>query len=238
MEIALLLLSVLIGGMIPFVYKAKEINYRYLLTFSGAYLLCITVVHMLPELFYEADSSLIVISSFLLGGFFLQKVLELFSGGVEHGHVHVHSSFSPIVLVLSLCLHAFLEGTALSSVGHHHNHDHHGGHLLYGIILHKIPAAFALSSLLMAQGIKKRKHITYLIIFALASPLGLFSINLLSDVLHGSITEYLFAIVTGNLLHIATTIFFESSPEHRLDKKKWFFLLLGVGLALVAEFFG
>ncbi|MBL4710802.1 MAG: ZIP family metal transporter, partial [Flavobacteriales bacterium] len=58
-----------------------------LLSFSGAYLLGICFLHLIPELFEENDSS---VGLYLLIGFFLQLILDYFSGGIEHGHAHVN----------------------------------------------------------------------------------------------------------------------------------------------------
>jgi hypothetical protein len=48
----------------------------------------------------------------------------------------------------------------------------------------------------------------------------------------------LFALVTGNFLHISTTIFMESSPGHRLNLTKLLVVLAGTTLALATEFLG
>jgi len=46
---------------------------------------------------------------------------------------------------------------------------------------------------------------------------------------------FLFAFVAGNFLHISTTIFIESSPEHKWSGQKIVVGLLGAGLAVFAE---
>jgi zinc and cadmium transporter len=46
----------------------------------------------------------------------------------------------------------------------------------------------------------------------------------------------LFAIVSGNFLHISTTIYFESSPDHSFHRKKILISLLGAALAILIEF--
>src|ERR1043165_5674269 len=86
-----LLFSVaMLGGLIAYA-KPKIDNgfYRLSLVFAGAYLFSITVIHILPELFH-ASNNYGLLGMLVLGGFFLQQVLEFVSKGVEHGHVHVH----------------------------------------------------------------------------------------------------------------------------------------------------
>src|SRR5687767_1833145 len=117
------------GLLIYFVPKGKGSNYKLLLVFAGAYLFAITVIHILPEL-YRENIGLDLIGLFVLAGFFLQQFLEYFTSGIEHGHIHTHEhkdhhthrhhhsmhqqSISALVLLLALCIHAFLEGCMLA----------------------------------------------------------------------------------------------------------------------------
>jgi FtsH-binding integral membrane protein len=77
-----------------------------------------------------------------------------------------------------------------------------------------------------------------LIIFSIASPAGLIFSELLNqyDVLGREGFLILFAVVSGNFLHISTTIYFESSPDHSFHKKKIFISLIGALLAILIEF--
>jgi hypothetical protein len=111
--------------------------------------------------------------------------------------------------------------------------------VLLGIVLHRMPAAFALMTVLTFQLGSIKKALPYLIGFSIAAPLGL----LLSDFLSANrlITEagmiYLYALVCGNFLHISTTIVFESSPEHRFNAVKLMVALVGAGVAVGVEYF-
>lgn len=241
-EYIILFLSVVIGGGIAFFVKNyKQSILQMLLSFVGAYVLGITVLHLLPGVYSGHDH---FIGLWVLGGFFIQILLDLLSGGVEHGHIHpTHEPKTSLAIqiLLGLCVHAFIEGMPLESYdsfnqdtfGHDHNHEH----FLYGIILHKIPAAFVLVSLLLLSKFKKSFVIIALIVFGLMSPLGAFSTGLLIDngVLQPSSTKILLAIVVGAFLHISTTILFEteSKGHHHISFKKILMILLGVALALL-----
>jgi zinc transporter ZupT len=84
----------------------------------------------------------------------------------------------------------------------------------------------------------KRRAIPYLLVFSLAAPLGLFiseyfvEINLLSET--GLI--FLYALVTGNFLHISTTIVFESSPDHHFNARKLAVAIVGSLVAVAVEY--
>jgi zinc transporter ZupT len=222
-------------------YKNK-IQVKSLLIFGGAYLFSITIIHLLPEVF-EKVSEYEALPYFVLLGFFFQLLLEQFSQGAEHGHIHISGKASvgisrPILLLLSLSIHAFLEGTLLAQP-EVINGNHNSNALLIGIILHKIPAAIALVTVLITWLNSKVSISIYLIIFALASPLGLLTSHYLN--VYNLITEdqlmILFAVVSGSFLHISTTIFFETNPEHLLNYRKIVISLVGVAFAVLAEFF-
>jgi len=239
-----LFFSALLGGLYALrVTKTKESQVKTVLVFAGSFLFSITVVHILPELF-ETHKNQFHIGLYILGGFFFQQILEYFTSGVEHGHMHVHNHgkahapWSGISLMAALCVHAFLEGTILAHPGVIHDGHSQGG-LLTGVVLHKVPAALALMTVLSCHYEKRQTQLILLFIFALASPLGVVAGHVISPM--GIFSEdgmvMLFAFVAGNFLHISTTIFIESSPEHRWNSKKLIISLLGAALAIAAETF-
>jgi len=233
-EYLILFLSVLIGGGLAFFIKEyKPSTLQMLLSFVGSYVLGITVLHLLPSVYTGHSHS---IGLWILAGFFIQIILEILSGGVEHGHIHpTHEPKMGFALqiLFGLCIHAFLEGMPLP---HYHNHDEH--HLLWGIILHKLPAAFVLVFLLTLSKFKKSFVLTALIIFSLMSPLGALTADFLTTkgIFNKETTEpILIAIVVGSFLHISTTILFEteSKSHHHISLKKVVMIVAGLGLALL-----
>lgn len=225
------------GGMIFLLPNLKDATFKLILGFGGAYLFSITLIHILPELFETTHH--IKTGIFLLLGFFLQLILEFFSGGVEHGHLHSHQSnhlLNNILLIVSLGIHALLEGMLLA----HPLHGHAGASstLLFAVILHKIPVAFALMSILLHRKAKKRFAVILLVIFASSSPLGMFLSDLFytKEFISEQVMEILFALVAGSFLHISTTIFFETSPHHKLNVRHWTVMLLGCLLAISLEY--
>ncbi len=228
-----LFLSAFLGGASVFLFK-KDIgkNLKLILSFSGAYLFAITVLHLIPDAYESKDH---FVGVFILGGFLFQILLEQFSEGIEHGHVHHHAQEHgafPFGIMVSLCLHAFLEGMPLAKT--------HQQELVFGIALHHIPAAFALGSVLVQNKIQKSNVLLLLVIFALMTPGGYLLSNVLSRSMAG--LEVYFArimgIVIGIFLHISTTILFESSNDHHFNMRKTIAVLIGSGIALIAFFAG
>lgn len=227
-----LIISTLAGGLAFTVFPSLSKNIRLPLVFAGSYLLAITILHIIPELF-TISANPKQVGLYVLLGFFLQQVLEYFSSGVEHGHVHSDHALSAggrFSMITALMIHSLLEGTLLTHDSPFHE-EHESHSLLIGIVLHKMPAAFALMATMSGLG---KKAIAILILFSIASPIGF----LLSDYVLASQESILimFAIVGGSFLHIATTIFVEASPNHRFGLNKIVISILGALFAVLAEF--
>lgn len=224
------LLSVLIGYFIALFLKPKsKKNLKLLLAFSGSFLLALTVMHLLPEV-YEADlhhseehhhhhSSPIGI--FIMVGIIFQIILEYFSKGAEHGHVHSHDHHHnmPWLLFFSLCLHALLEGMPINQ----------NNHLAYGIAIHHFPIAIILTTFLQNAKLNKNAIFLFMIGFALMTPVGTYLSENLNFLTH--YYTQISGIVIGILFHISSTIIFESSEGHKFNLAKLLVIVLGVVLA-------
>jgi zinc transporter ZupT len=219
MNYLLPLFSVLIGyGIALFLKPKNKTNLKLLLAFSGSFLLSLTVMHLLPDV-YKSDNP--NIGLYIMAGILFQIVLEFFSKGAEHGHVHGHEKMNqmPWLLFISLCIHAFLEGFPVS---HHHN-------LAVGIAIHHLPIAIILTTFFINASLDKKAIFIFMITFAIMTPLG----TLLSDylpILNDYYTE-ITAVVIGILFHISSTIIFESSEGHKFNIAKVSMIILGIGLA-------
>lgn len=224
-----LFFSAFLGGLAIFAVKNDKSQWlKLILSFSGAYLFAITVLHLIPDAYHGNDGH--TIGVYILVGFLLQVILEQFSEGIEHGHIHKHhhSHAFPYGIMISLCLHAFLEGMPLAK-------DHHN-EFIFGIALHHIPAAFALASILLQNHISKKGIVLYVALFAIMAPLGYYISLGLSNGSIGGIEAYfnkIMGVVIGIFLHISTTILFESSAEHKINIRKMIAVLLGIGVALL-----
>jgi zinc transporter ZupT len=219
MNYILPLLSVLLGyGIALFLKPKTKKNLKLLLAFSGSFLLSLTVMHLLPEV-YESHNH--HIGLFIMIGILFQILLEFFSKGAEHGHVHGHEKITqmPWLLFISLCLHALLEGFP---VGHHHD-------LAIGIAIHHLPIAVILTTFFLNAKLNKVALFFFMLAFAIMTPLGTF-ISSGFPMLNDYYTE-ITAIVIGILFHISSTIIFESSEGHKFNIAKISMIILGIILA-------
>lgn len=245
--ILLLLGSIAIGGLIVhFLSGTKnQLFIKLLLAFSGGLLIAIAFLHFIPEIYHKHGEK---IGIYVLIGFLVQLVLEYGSKGIEHGHIHITGKKIPVLLMISLSIHAVIEGIPLANqleigqaftenaahhVGHDHSHDHASGGLLYGILVHKIPVAIALMTLLYGSGYSKLRSWIILSIFALMSPLGLLIGKFGLQIENNYFVDMMLAIVVGMFLHVSTTIIFETSEGHKFNFVKLASILLGVALAFL-----
>ncbi|MEE2700116.1 MAG: ZIP family metal transporter [Bacteroidota bacterium] len=226
LTIVLLLVSVIAGAIVVELFNIKKSkNIQLLLTFSGAYLLAISFLHLLPELFWHNTTE--NIGLYILAGFVIQILLEYFSQGIEHGHFH-KGNIIPFSVLFSLCLHALFEGIPLGGDLNQHTHNA----LLYGIVLHKMPVAIVLMTLFLQAKMKKSRAYLLLFLFALMAPLGVFAGNIFN-----ALSRYhneILAIVIGIFLHISTTILFESTDGHKFSIIKILTIIVGALLAIVS----
>lgn len=225
MTYLLLIASVFLGAVLVFVIKPTAKFTRLLLAFSGAYLLSVTILHLLPEVYVNhPDPKRIGI--LILTGIIIQSILESFSKGAEHGHIHLHKKEHqfPWLLFISLCVHAFSDGLPI------HNHQGHQHSLLWAVVVHKIPIAIVLTTFLVHASYKKRTIIVLLSIFALMSPLGVLLAQKSSFI--AAYSAEVTAVIIGVFLHISTIILFESTENHKFNFQKFTAIILGVLLTI------
>lgn len=255
-------ISIVLGYIVAILIKpGNKKNIKLLLAFSGAFLLTMTVSHLLPEVYaYVIENKHIApdavaaaethlhhghhhthllttddhshshdhkamktIGLFIMLGIVFQIILEYFSKGAEHGHVHIHEKMTrlPWLLFGSLCLHALFEGMPISQ------HQH----LAWAIAVHHFPIAIILTLFFLHAELSKRFIFLFMMIFACMTPLGTYlSVSL------SFLTNYyvpISAFVIGILFHISSTIIFESSEGHKFNLAKLLVILIGITLGFL-----
>ncbi|MDA0316070.1 MAG: ZIP family metal transporter [Bacteroidetes bacterium] len=215
------ILSVVIGLFVAvWFFESKTFKLKLLLTFSGAFLLSTTIFELLPDVYENLNAKYTGV--FILSGIVLQIILEFFSKGAEHGHLHHHKDTEhrfPWLLFFSLGIHSFLEGFPISA------HET----IVYGVFIHKIPVAILIASYLLSSKISKLKAFLFLIAFALLTPFG----TLVSEmiVLSNKLFYSINALVVGMFFHIATIILFEADEGHQFNINKIAAIVLAVLIA-------
>jgi zinc transporter ZupT len=237
MDYLLLLSSIALGAISVFLFRLYHPRHVKLLNaFTGAYLLCLTLLHLLPELYHtpgaatDHHASDLRIGLLILLGFFAQVGLDVISMGVEHGHAHDLHGRMPVGIVAGLCLHALVEATALGSPATHHDPASRQL-LLWSIVLHNFPVSIALLGMLLQSGMPRSKALGFLALFAAMAPLGM---AISAHTALAAYTRELMAVVIGIFMHISTTILFESSDIHRFNLAKLAAIVVGTGLGILS----
>lgn len=216
---------------------------KMLLAFSAAFLIGISFIHLLPEI-YEEHS--VYIGLFILLGFLLQLFLEILTKGAEHGHQQGvdhegHASneglVSPMLLMIGLSIHSFLEGMPIVDAFDPHLRNA----FVTGILVHKIPIAVTLFTLFIHYGMSARKAFWLLFIFSLMTPLGSASSWILQETIvqnMGQFFRYIMAVVVGIFFHVATSILYETAENHQYNFQKFLMVILGMAMAFAIALLG
>lgn len=242
MDYLILLSSIVLGALTVFGFRLHEPRHVKLLnSFTGAFLLSLTLLHLLPELYdfprnESGEHEAILLGALMLGGFFIQLALDFISMGVEHGHEHHlhHDGHAPYGVVAGLCIHALVEGSALGNASTYYDPASRKL-LLWSIVVHNFPVSIALLGMLLHWGMKKGSSLALLGLFAAMGPIGMFvsgHVPLLAQ--H---SRELMAIVIGIFMHIATTILFESGDAHKIHVPKMVAIVVGTALGVATVWF-
>lgn len=242
MDYLILVSSIILGALTVFGFRLHEPRHVKLLnSFTGAFLLSLTLLHLLPELYdYNRNASGeqegILLGAMMLAGFFIQLALDFISMGVEHGHEHHlhHNGHAPYGVVAGLCIHALVEGSALGNATTYYDPASRNL-LLWGIVVHNYPVSIALLAMLLHWGMKKGTSLAVLALFAAMGPLGMYVSGHVPFLAHHS--RELMAIVIGIFMHISTTILFESGEVHKIHVPKLSAILVGTALGVATVWF-
>lgn len=244
--VLLILFSAVLGaGVTTFLFKDFFTRVKHYITTVGvAFVLSLICIHLLPEIFHTEVNN---VGAFLLLGFVFQIILELFSRGIEHGHVHHHNDHNShsvnrtlISMFFGLCVHSFIEGMPLfviEQAHEHHGHVHHVvekngqfSHVFFWAILgHKIPVAIVLMLFLIQSNLSKLKVIGLFILFAVMTPIGAI-VGQIYGV--GEFATILLAVTTGMLIHITTLLIFEEYHNQKDKLKNIVLIIIGLGFGL------
>ena len=223
--------SFLIGIVFIHINIQNQKIYKTILTFSGAFLFGLTVLHFIPELFHDEYNPLF--GAFILIGFSFQIILEFLTQGLDHGHYHEDKKHQlNFAAMAGLFLHEIFEASPLA---HHegHSHEDFNDFLLWGLVLHKIPVAIFLGTMLSHYFKQKIKAYAVLFLFSIMAPLGLVLAEEISFL--NQYHEYFMALVIGIFLYISTTILYETNENHKFNSRKFIAIIVGFVIAVATS---
>jgi zinc and cadmium transporter len=220
----------LVGGLVPLGGNWSRHSLLIPVSFSGGILLGAAFFDMIPD---SAPLLGAWLGWPLLAGFLTIFLFERFvlvhpypEEAEEHGHAHhLHLGLAAYV---GLSFHSLLDGLAISST---YNKPELGGVVLLAVLFHKIPDAFALTSLLLLDRWEPRPIFVLMIIFAVSTPLGAILTWLALANASSAIIGAAIALSAGTFLAVATS---DVLPQLRRfnDQRMWPVVALFVGIAV------
>lgn len=236
----IIFLGIILSGLFIIRFQISDNKLRLLLAFGGAFILAITFLEIIPEIYKTENSS--YAGFFMLLGFLIQLFVDFLTKGADHGHRHDEhdeknekkiAHFSSLTLLIGICIHSFCEAMPLSDTFGNTEVKHS---LITGIFIHNIPISFVLIGLFINSGYSKFKSFLLLSVFAIAAPVGILTSSQIGVYFQDN-TSFIYtmtmSIVVGIFLHISTTVLFESSEDHRFNFYKLFSILIGICIALL-----
>ena len=104
--------AVLLGACLAYYFKPETPKgMKLILAYSGAFLLGILVLEMLPLVYSHASNTT---GFWILGGILFQTMLKFFKRRRTRSPALPQKTF-PVDDLISLCIHAFMEGMPLSN---------------------------------------------------------------------------------------------------------------------------
>ncbi len=227
-SVGLLFLVTLFSGWLPlFTYK-KKLNLDLLISFCSGAMIAMSFVHMLPMTFEQLglDSGY-----YILTGFLFVYLLEKFSmvHPCQEGDCTTHHLGLPAFVGLSI--HGIISGLSVGVALVSAQSFSEGFPIIFAFILHKIPEAFILATLLMQTRFSQKNRYFLLLLFSMIAPLGV----LISDYsLHHLVStglNLLLGVSTGTFIYIASS---DLLPNiHVSGKNRWLYLIAFVAGVVV-----
>lgn len=229
----LFLSSFIVGVLFINISVKNNKTYKNLLSFSGAFLFGLTILHFIPEIFRDFHP---LIGIWILLGFSFQIILEFLTQGLDHGHYHPDGKHKlSLSAILGLFVHSIFEASPLA-VHEGHVHNESSEFFLWGLVLHKIPVAIFLGTIVGQFFEKKIFAYLTILLFSLMAPLGLLIAQEI-EFLH-EYHDLFLAFVVGMFLYISTTILYEINENHSFNTHKFVYIVIGFVVAILSSMLG
>jgi len=208
--IVVLILTTIAAGLVPLFKSWEKKHIRLFISFGAGSLIGASFIHMIPETVDVVGSG---VGIAVLTGFLILYIIEKFT--MLHACEGEDCTFHQmgVVSFIGLGAHNIIDGfvlvtsTMLPDLG---------PIVFVAIVVHKVPASFSLSSILVMGEYTRKQVLVYLIIFSLMLPLGGLAAMFLMNALGPYELGIAVAVSAGTFLYIATS---DLLPEvHRVGE--------------------
>ncbi len=243
MFIPLVLLGLIsASGLLLFFFHRMNATILSLLIALGAgSMLSVSLVHIFPEALAETGYA---VYAFLAGFLVIYLIEEMLTphahdhGHGDHSHEDPHEHYDHVALVswIAVFVHTLFDGLAIragwgisSDVGYA---------VIAGVAIHQIPVSLSLAAIFRGSKFRVRVQIIFLILFALAAPIGFIVSDMILSNISIIFTWLATAFAGGSLLYVAAA---DLLPViHGQKKYKYalvgLFLFGAIGMSVVKFF--
>ena len=215
----------IVGCYLPFLLKRDNNHLHTLIAFSGGVMLGVLFIMLMPEALHETIEAGFVLL------FVIDFLVKKYLGFDEHGEDEHAHSITSLSAFSGLAIHSFFDGLALAAA--FTAGENVGLLVLIGLCLHKTVVAFSLASTII-MGEKPRTAWTYLIVFALVSPLATIISYTFLNAGEFTYTGPALCLSAGIFMFVTMCDILPEAFHHRNnDAKQLLFLLLGLAVAVI-----
>jgi zinc and cadmium transporter len=178
----------------------SERNLRWGVGFGAGLLIGTSLLEIIPTAMDLAgEHAMLFVLLGFVGFFLIEKVAGVHPPECPDGEPHFHFSMATFV---ALCLHALLDGMVIG-LGLHFS-EAFGLVIFVAILFHKLPLAVSLAGVFLA-GSKRRNAVIQMLIFALATPLGLLATVAFLGEIPEEVMGAVVAISAGFFIYLGAT---------------------------------
>lgn len=204
----IILTTISASGLLLFLFKKINQTILNLLIGLGAgSMLAISLVHIFPEAIEQTEYAIYTFMVWFLIIYLIEEILTPHTH--DHGHwdhihedPHEHYDHVAVVSFVAIFVHTLFDGLGIragfgisSEIGYT---------ILAGVAIHQIPVSLSLAAILRESKFKKNIQVLFLMLFALAAPIGFIISNLILSNVSSIVTGLTTAFAGGSLLYVAT----------------------------------
>ena len=197
------------GGLVLLRREWSQRGLKATLAFGGGFMMAAALIGMVPESIAPRSPELQHLArewgaALILIGYLIVHFLEHVVGGHyhfagdQHGPDRVVSTTVTGATLFAMLVHTFFDGVAIGSafrVG-----EGLGLAVLMGVALHKVPAGFAVSTVVLASGATRRRAFGAAILMGVGTIVGSLVLSAA-----GRLAIYAVPISAGTLIHVAAS---------------------------------
>ncbi len=230
------------SGLLLFVFRQINKTILNLLIGLGAgSMLAVSLVHIFPEALEQTQYAVYAFMAGFLIIYLIEEVLT--SHAPDHGHEdhthedpHEHHNHVALVSFIAIFVHTLFDGLGIRA-GFGISPEI-GYTILAGVAIHQIPVSLSLAAIFRESKFGKNIQIIFLMLFALAAPIGFGISDLILSNTSWVWTGLATAFAGGSLLYVATA---DLLPVIHGQKKYkyatvWLFIVGALGMSAVKWF--